>query len=407
MGIKGKTILLAVTGGIAAFKAAALTSQLTKAGASVHVLMTPAAKAFVGVPTFQALSRNPVHDDTFNEKVPHQIAHIDLADRADLILVAPATANIVAKLAAGQADNMVTTTILASKAPVWVAPAMNVNMFEHPAVQNNIRILKSYGYEVFEPGEGLLACGWVGKGRLPEPEDLYHAIQTFFTTSEDKPLEGKHLLITAGPTQEPIDPVRFLTNYSTGKMGYALAKAAKRLGAYVTLVSGPTHLPPPPVDAFVPVHTTIEMYEAVHALFCDIDAVIKTAAVADFRPKYISKQKVKKDKMAGDWAIELVANPDILKSLGERKTHQILVGFAAETENIEAHALAKLEKKQADMIVANDVSKEGTGFASDSNEVTLYYKTGEVQKVSMRSKDDVAIEICQALARLFQAREQK
>ncbi|HET6872941.1 MAG TPA: bifunctional phosphopantothenoylcysteine decarboxylase/phosphopantothenate--cysteine ligase CoaBC [Sporolactobacillaceae bacterium] len=405
--MKDKTILLAVTGGIAAFKAAALTSSLTKAGASVHVLMTPAAKTFVGVPTFQALSRNPVHDDTFNEKVPHQIAHIDLADRADLILVAPATANIIAKLASGQADDMVTTTILASKAPVWVAPAMNVNMFEHPAVQTNLRILKSYGYDVFEPGEGLLACGWVGKGRLPEPEDLFNAIDLFFSSQEDKPLKNKRVLITAGPTQEPIDPVRFLTNYSTGKMGYALAKAAKQLGAHVTLISGPTHLPRPSVDEFVPVQTTNDMYEAVHARFDQTDAVIKTAAVADFRPKNVAKQKVKKDKLAGNWAIELEANPDILKSLGERKTHQVLIGFAAETENIEANARAKIEKKRADLIVANDVSQEGAGFASDSNEVVLYYKTGEVKKISMRSKDDVALEICQALAQLFQSREQK
>lgn len=407
MGMKDKTILLAVTGGIAAFKAAALTSSLTKAGASVHVLMTPAAKTFVGVPTFQALSRNPVHDDTFNEKVPHQIAHIDLADRADLILVAPATANIIAKLASGQADDMVTTTILASKAPVWVAPAMNVNMFEHPAVQTNLRILKSYGYNVFEPGEGLLACGWVGKGRLPEPEDLFNAIDMFFSKQEDKPLKNKRVLITAGPTQEPIDPVRFLTNYSTGKMGYALAKAAKQLGAHVTLISGPTHLPRPSVDEFVPVQTTNDMFEAVHARFDQTDAVIKTAAVADFRPKNVAKQKVKKDKLAGNWAIELEANPDILKSLGERKSHQVLVGFAAETENIEANARAKIEKKQADLIVANDVSQEGAGFASDSNEVVLYYKTGEVKKISMRSKDDVALEICQALAQLFESREQK
>ncbi|HSU79195.1 MAG TPA: bifunctional phosphopantothenoylcysteine decarboxylase/phosphopantothenate--cysteine ligase CoaBC, partial [Candidatus Angelobacter sp.] len=262
-------------------------------------------------------------------------------------------------------------------------------------------------YEVFEPGEGLLACGWVGKGRLPEPEDLFHSIDTFFSSSEDKPLKGKRVLITAGPTQEPIDPVRYLTNYSTGKMGYALAKAAKRLGAHVTLISGPTHLPHPQVDAFIPVHTTNDMYEAVHARFEAVDAVIKTAAVADFRPKSVATQKVKKDKMAGNWSIELEANPDILKSLGERKTHQILVGFAAETEQIETHARAKIEKKQADIIVANDVSQEGAGFASDSNEVTLYYKTGEVDKISMRSKDEVAIVICQALARLFTLRDQK
>lgn len=406
--MKDKTILLAVSGGIAAFKAAALTSMLTKTGADVHVLMTASAKEFVGVQTFQALSRNPVYDDTFTEKVPHQIAHIDLADRADLILVAPATANIIAKLAGGHADDMVSTTILASKAPVWIAPAMNVNMYDHPAVRKNIDHLKSFGYEVFEPGEGLLACGWVGKGRLPEPEDLFQSMKLFFQEEEaPRILEGKCILITAGPTREAIDPVRYLTNYSSGKMGYAVAKAAKRLGAHVTLISGPTDLEVPPVDDYVPVMSTEDMYEAVHARFDTSDAVIKSAAVSDYRPKEILEQKYKKRHDEEEWTLELVKNPDILQSLGERKTHQLLIGFAAETEKIKEHALSKLERKQLDVVVANDVSQSHIGFHSDQNEVTLFFKNGESQTISLRSKDEVAEEICQVIAQLFKSRDGK
>lgn len=404
--MRGKKILLAVSGGIAAFKAAALTSKLAKAGASVHVLMTASAKEFVGVQTFQALSRNPVHDDVFTEKVPHQIAHIDLADKADLILVAPATANMIAKLACGLSDDMITTTILASKAPVWLAPAMNVNMFDHPAVRRNLEILKSFGYEVFEPGEGRLACGWVGKGRLPEPEDLFDSIELFFSTF-DQPqiLTGKRLMITAGPTRELIDPVRYITNFSSGKMGYALAKIAKALGAHVTLISGPTNLSVPNVDEFVPVITTAEMYQAVHERFEGMDAVIKSAAVADYRPKEVYDQKFKKAHNDGPVKLELVQNPDILKSLGERKKHQILVGFAAETEHVEEHAKAKLIKKNLDIVVANDVSRETIGFHSNDNEVTLIFRNGKTQKVSLRSKDEVAFEICQALSDLFFERD--
>ncbi|WEG11631.1 bifunctional phosphopantothenoylcysteine decarboxylase/phosphopantothenate--cysteine ligase CoaBC [Pullulanibacillus sp. KACC 23026] len=406
--MRGKTILLAVAGGIAAFKAAALTSMLTKAGASVHVLMTSAAKEFVGVQTFQALSRNPVYDDTFTEKVPHQIAHIDLADKADLILVAPATANIIAKLASGQADDMVTTTILASKAPVWVAPAMNVNMYDHPAVRDNLNRLKSFGYEVFEPGEGLLACGWIGKGRLPEPEDLFSSMEDYFFSKEHPPLlRGKRIMITAGPTREPIDPVRYITNYSSGKMGYALAKAAKRLGAHVTLIAGPTDLKAPAVDEFVPVVTTADMYEAANSRFAACDAVIKSAAVADYRPKQVLEKKYKKTAESTDWSIELVENPDILKSLGERKkTNQVLIGFAAETNDLMTNALAKIAKKNLDAVVANDVSQSGIGFHSDENEVTIFFKNGTSELVSQRTKDDVAYEVCKALARLLNQREE-
>lgn len=405
MSVKNKRILLAVTGGIAAFKAASLTSRLTREGADVHVLMTTSAKEFVGVQTFQALSRNPVYDDTFTEKVPHQIAHIDLADRADLILVAPATANVIAKLAGGHADDMVTTTILASKAPVWVAPAMNVNMFDHPAVRQNLTTLKSFGYEVFEPGEGLLACGWIGKGRLPEPEDLFQSMELFFQSEQPQLLDGKRLVITAGPTREAIDPVRYLTNYSSGKMGYAIAKAAKQLGAHVTLISGPTDLEIPQVDEFVSVTTTSEMYEAVHARFEDCNAVIKSAAVSDFRPKVELAQKFKKAHDEETWTIELVKNPDILKSLGEQKSHQLLIGFAAETENMEKHALSKLARKNLDMVVGNDVSKSHIGFHSDYNEVTLYFKNGSQKTIALRSKEDVAMEICEAVASLFAKRD--
>ena len=285
--VKGKRILLCVTGGIAVYKAAALTSKLVQAGFEVKVMMTQSASEFVTPLTFQSLSRNPVYTDTFDEKNPAVIAHIDLADWADLVLVAPATANMIGKLANGIADDMISTTLLATTAQVWIAPAMNVHMYDHPAVKRNIETLASFGYEFVEPSEGYLACGYVGKGRLEEPEKIVELVNGFFETSNNQPLKGRNILITAGPTREKIDPVRFMTNHSTGKMGYAIAAEAQRLGAEVTLVTGPTNISYPKGVHVVPIESAQEMYEEVMKHYPQADVVVKSAAVADYRPKLV------------------------------------------------------------------------------------------------------------------------
>ncbi|MGV3487803.1 MAG: bifunctional phosphopantothenoylcysteine decarboxylase/phosphopantothenate--cysteine ligase CoaBC [Tuberibacillus sp.] len=398
--MEGKQILLGVTGGIAAYKACTLTSQLTKAGADVHVIMTKEAKRFVTPQTFQALSRNPVHDDVFTEKNEHQIAHIDLADRADLVIIAPATANTIAKMAQGLADDMVTTAVLATQAPVWVAPAMNVNMYHHPAVMKNLAAIQDYGYRILDPGVGLLACGWVGEGRLMEPEDIFKEIQTFFNADQAKDLDGKKVLVTAGPTQERLDPVRYLTNHSSGKMGFAIAEEAKKRGADVMLISGPTELAPPSGIKFIMVESAIEMHKIVKENFGQADAVIMTAAVSDYRPKTVSSRKIKKSD--GNLIIEFVRNPDILEELGKTKTDQILIGFAAETNDIDLYAKRKLEKKNLDMVVANDVSKSDIGFRSDNNQVSLYFRDGRIRHLNKMSKSEVAAIICSELANLFE-----
>ncbi|MBY0598373.1 bifunctional phosphopantothenoylcysteine decarboxylase/phosphopantothenate--cysteine ligase CoaBC [Bacillus bingmayongensis] len=387
--LKGKKILLCVTGGIAVFKAAALTSKLTQAGALVKVMMSESAMKFVTPLTFQALSRHDVYTDTFDEKDSAVIAHIDLADWADVVLVAPATANCIGKLANGIADDMITTTLLATTAPVWIAPAMNVHMYENKIVQKNMMTLKTLGYTFIEPGEGFLACGYVAKGRLEEPETILARLQESF--SEYKPLKGKKILITAGPTREKIDPVRFMTNFSSGKMGYALAEVAVDLGADVILVSGPTAITPPINVTTVQVESAQEMLEAVMQHYGLMDVVIKTAAVADYRPKIVHDQKMK--KKSGDAVIELERTTDILKTLGEKKEHQLLVGFAAETTNIEEYATKKLREKNANMIVANDVKAQGAGFGTDTNIVTMYRKDGEVIRLPLLTKKEVAREI--------------
>ncbi|MBO1578739.1 bifunctional phosphopantothenoylcysteine decarboxylase/phosphopantothenate--cysteine ligase CoaBC [Bacillus sp. XF8] len=387
--LKGKKILLCVTGGIAVFKAAALTSKLTQAGALVKVMMSESAMKFVTPLTFQALSRHDVYTDTFDEKDSAVIAHIDLADWADVVLVAPATANCIGKLANGIADDMITTTLLATTAPVWIAPAMNVHMYENKIVQKNMMTLKTLGYTFIEPGEGFLACGYVAKGRLEEPETILARLQEAF--SEYKPLKGKKILITAGPTREKIDPVRFMTNFSSGKMGYALAEVAADLGADVILVSGPTAITPPINVTTVQVESAQEMLEAVMQHYGLMDVVIKTAAVADYRPKIVHDQKMK--KKSGDAVIELERTTDILKTLGEKKEHQLLVGFAAETTNIEEYATKKLREKNANMIVANDVKAQGAGFGTDTNIVTMYRKDGEVIRLPLLTKKEVAREI--------------
>jgi phosphopantothenoylcysteine decarboxylase / phosphopantothenate---cysteine ligase len=393
-----KKILVCVTGGIAVYKAAALTSKLVQAGAMVKVILSDSAAKFVSPLTFQALSRNEVYTDTFDEKNPHVIAHIDLADWADLILVAPATANTIGKLANGIADNMITTTLLAATAHVWIAPAMNVHMYDHPAVKKNISILSSYNYQFIEPSEGYLACGYVGKGRLEEPEKIVELIKQHFSNKSSLKLKGKTVLITAGPTREKIDPVRFITNHSTGKMGYALAEAAKNEGAKVLLISGPVHLSPPPGIDLVKVESADDMYQAVMNNYEAADIIIKTAAVADYTPKVSYDHKMK--KQPGDKVIELARTKDILSELGTLKSNKILVGFAAETENVEEYALKKLKAKNADMIVANNVKSEGAGFGMDTNIVTLFMRNGSKIELPLMSKLDVANRIIEAITAL-------
>jgi len=397
--MKDKKILLCVTGGIAVYKAAALTSKLVQTGAQVKVILSESAQKFVTPLTFQALSRNEVHVDTFDEINPRVIAHIDLADWADLILVAPATANTIGKIAGGIADNMITTTLLAATSPVWIAPAMNVHMYDHPAVKKNLSLLAEYGYQFIEPSEGYLACGYVGKGRLEEPEKIVDIIREYFIKQEHQPLKGKTVVVTAGPTREKIDPVRFISNHSTGKMGYALAEEAKRQGAHVVLVSGPVNLTASLGIEVVKVESAEEMYKAVLESYSKADVVIKTAAVADYRPKITYDHKVK--KQAGDSSIELERTKDILMELGKRKRNQVLVGFAAETDNVEEYARKKLTAKNADIIVANNVKAEGAGFGTDTNIVTLYKRSGNVIELPLMSKSNVAKMIIEEITSLL------
>ncbi|WP_431809921.1 bifunctional phosphopantothenoylcysteine decarboxylase/phosphopantothenate--cysteine ligase CoaBC [Brevibacillus agri] len=398
-----KRIVLGVCGGIAAYKAAALTSKLTQAGAQVHVILTENAMKFVQPVTFQALSHQPVYTDTFSEPDPHVISHIDLADKADLVLIAPATANVIGKIANGIADDMLTTTLLATKAPVMIAPAMNVNMYEHPAVAANMERLASFGYRFVEPGVGLLACGWVGKGRLAEPEEIVEAVQSWFRqqaardtqAAAKQDLLDKHVLVTAGPTREKIDPVRYITNHASGKMGYAIAEAARDRGARVTLISGPTALPRPEGVAFVAVESVQEMFDAVMEHLPQSDIVVKSAAVSDYRPKTVQAHKMKKSD--GPFVLELDKAPDILKTIGERKTKQFVVGFAAETQDVLLHAQSKLERKNLDMIVANNVLLEGAGMGSDTNIVTLLTRDGEQLALEKLSKRAVADKLFDAV----------
>ena len=397
--LRDKKVLLCVTGGIAVFKAAALTSKLTQAGACVKVVMSESARQFVTPLTFQVLSRHDVYTDTFDEKDSAVIAHIDLADWADVVLIAPATANMIGKIANGIADDIISTIILATEAPVWVAPAMNVHMYAHPAVQKNMNTLHSFGYQFIEPGEGYLACGYVGKGRLEEPETIVSHLQQFFTEDKHLPLSGKHLLITAGPTQEAIDPVRFLTNHSTGKMGYALAEEAIKLGAQVTLISGPVNIPAPAKANLIKVQSAAQMYDAVWPFYDEADVVIGTAAVADYKPKVYFQQKMK--KKPGDNIIELERTKDILQELGSKKTHQFIVGFAAETNAVEEYAREKLERKNADMIVANNVTVAGAGFGTDTNIVTLITRDGRTIELPMLTKAETARKILTEVASML------
>ncbi|WP_223066469.1 bifunctional phosphopantothenoylcysteine decarboxylase/phosphopantothenate--cysteine ligase CoaBC [Paenibacillus caui] len=392
--LTGKKILLGVTGGIAAFKAASLCSKLVQQGAEVRVIMTESATKFISELTLQSLSRGPVYTDTFDEKNPAVIAHINLADWADLVLIAPATANIIGKMAAGLADDMLSTTLLATQAPIMVAPAMNVHMYQHPAVMRNMNELAERGVMFVEPGEGLLACGYVGKGRLEEPEEIVKVVERYFERlagSASLPLYGKKVVVTAGGTIERIDPVRYITNDSSGKMGFALAEAARELGAEVLLIAGNTQSPPPAGIPLERVQSAQDMYEAALGHFGSSDIVIKAAAVADYRPAVQSDRKIK--KTGETLTLDLVKNIDILEQLGRLKTKQFLIGFAAETNDVEKYALDKLRRKNCDLIVANDVTSEGAGFGTDTNIVNIYDAEGLVQSLPLLSKRQTARQI--------------
>lgn len=384
--LRGKTILLGVTGGIAAYKAAALASALIKQHAAVEVVMTQNATQFITPLTFEQLTGRRTMVDTFDRNFSHQVEHISLAERVDLAIIAPATANICAKLAHGIADDMLTTTLLACRCPKLIAPAMNTNMYENPVTQDNLNQLRYYGWEVIEPTSGRLACGAVGKGKMPEPEDLVQHIFRKIALVHD--LEGKKVLVTAGPTQESLDPVRYITNHSTGKMGYAIAKMAMLRGAEVVLISGPTSINPPSFVQTIPVFSAEDMYEAVKAHAPSVDYIFKAAAVADYTPSEYVDNKIKKKD--GDMAIPLKRTQDILKYLGANRTNrQVICGFSMETENMLENSRTKLVKKNVDMICANNLKVAGAGFGVDTNIITLI-TSDEVIELPLLSKEMAA-----------------
>ncbi|MDO3409374.1 bifunctional phosphopantothenoylcysteine decarboxylase/phosphopantothenate--cysteine ligase CoaBC [Saccharibacillus sp. CPCC 101409] len=458
--LNGKKILLGVTGGIAAYKAAALCSQLVKAGADVHVIMTESALRFIPALTLQVLTRNDVYTDTFDERNPKVVNHIDLADKADLVLIAPATANIIGKLANGIADDMLSTTLLAVTAPVMIAPAMNVHMYSHPAVVHNMRVLTDRGVMMIEPGSGMLACGYVGKGRLEEPETIVEVVRSFFgdrtanaagafaaastepsietqsefldpgpqafpivspeetagadgvlgigsapesaeeaeassdallQRSEDRPLAGKKIVVTAGGTIERIDPVRYITNDSSGKMGAALAMAARDMGAQVKLIAGKVQIPLPAGIETIRIESAEDMYEACLNEWPNTDVLIMSAAIADYRPKSSAPRKIK--KLGDTMSLQLVKTVDVLQTLGAQKEHQFLIGFAAETHDLDVYAAEKLQRKNCDLLVANDVTQTGAGFGSDTNIVRLFGREGEIGALPKQSKYSTAREI--------------
>ena len=387
--LKGKTVVLAVSGSIAAYKIASLASALKKLHANVQVLMTKNAVNFINPITFESLTGNKCLVDTFDRNFQYSVEHVALAKQADVVLVAPASANVIGKIAHGIADDMLTTTVMACKCKKIIAPAMNTNMFDNPILQDNLKILEHYGYEVISPAVGYLACGDTGAGKMPEPELLLQYILREIAYEKD--MQGKRVLVTAGPTQESIDPVRFITNHSTGKMGYAIAKMCMLRGAEVTLVSGPTSIAKPEFVHVVDVVTAKEMYEEVTKRAKDQDIIIKAAAVADYRPKSVSSEKMKKKD--DDLAISMERTDDILKFLGEhKKEHQFLCGFSMETENMLENSRKKLEKKHLDMIVANNLTVEGAGFAGDTNVVTIITGLEEVSLGKM-TKEETALRI--------------
>lgn len=383
--LAGKNIVLGVSGGIAAFKSVELVRLLTTEGALVRVVMTRSAMEFIGPATFRALTEQPVYTDMWAEEEDCSIRHIAWATDADAVVIAPATANIVGKMAHGIADDPLTTLLLAVTAPILVCPSMNSNMFANGIVQQNLRKLISAGYSVMAPGEGFLACGTCGPGRLPDPAQIADRLAKLLTKQD---LEGKTVLVSAGPTQEPLDPVRFISNPSTGKMGYAIARAAEHRGARVILVTGPVSLDPPENVETEKVRTALEMAAAVEKRAEDAHIIIKTAAVSDYRPEACADQKIK--KTTDETSMRLVPNPDILKGLGKNKGDRVLIGFAAETEKLAAHATEKLEKKNLDMIAANLIGPEDSGFGADTNKITCFLRSGEVKTLGLMSKNAAA-----------------
>jgi len=395
--LKGKHIVLGVTGGIAVYKAAEFVRLLVKAEANVHVVMTRHAEEFMMPLTFQTLSGNPVVTDTFALFEESQIGHVALADLAELIIILPATANIIGKIANGIADDFLSTMVMASRAPVLLAPSMNVNMWENPAFQKNMQTLIERGVHFVEPGTGELACHWYGKGRLAELEDVMEKTEDLFSP---KDLKGERILITAGPTQEPIDPVRFITNLSSGKMGYALAKMARRRGAEVVLITGPTSASLPRKDIeWVPVKTAEEMRKAVLIHLKPCSVVIKAAAVADYRPKEVYSKKIKKKDAS--LSLDMERTVDILAEIGKQKGKRILIGFAAETDDLIANAQKKLQAKNLDLVIANDVA---VGFAGDTNQIKILSRTGEIKNLPLMTKEEVSQVILDELVCLIKKR---
>ena len=400
--LKGKTVLLGVTGSIAAYKIAYLASALKKLHAEVHVLMTKNATNFITPITFESLTGTKCLVDTFDRNFQFQVEHVSIAKKADVVMIAPASANVIGKLAHGIADDMLTTTIMACKCKKFISPAMNTNMFENPILQDNLKTLEHYGYEVIQPVSGYLACGDTGAGKMPEPETLLSYILR--EIAKEKDLEGKKVLVTAGPTQESIDPVRYITNHSSGKMGYALAKAAMLRGADVTLVSGPCSITPPPFVKVVPVVTAKDMFDAVTSVSAEQDIIIKAAAVADYRPKQVFDEKVKKQDK--EMSIELEKTDDILKYLGEHRTpQQFLCGFSMETQNMIGNSRAKLGKKHLDMVAANNLKVAGAGFQGDTNVLTLITQDEDVS-LQLMSKEDAANVILDKILSVMKEREE-
>lgn len=398
-----KHILLAVTGGIAAYKAIDLTSKLTQAGYEVRVMLSNHAQEFVTPLSFQAISRNPVYTNTFKEETPEEIQHVSLGDWADAIIIAPATANTIAKLSVGIADDIITSTLLATETPKFVAPAMNVHMYENPRTQHNIEVLRGDGYQFIEPGDGYLACGYVAKGRMEEPLQIVSVINQFFNNdkvSSDSSFSGKRALVTAGPTVEVIDPVRYVTNRSSGKMGFALAEALRDRGAEVTLITGPTQLTDPTGINVIHVQSAEDMFNAVKERYDAQDIVFKAAAVSDYTPSEVLEHKMKKRE--GDLSVTFKRTTDILKYLGDNKKHQYLVGFAAETQNIEAYAQDKLARKNADVIISNNVGDQSIGFSSDDNELMMHFKNKDVVSIKKGKKVELAKQILDELETRWQ-----
>ena len=399
-GLAGKKILLGISGGIAAYKCAELTRRLIERGAQVQVVMTNAAKEFITPLTMQAVSGRPVSDSLLDPAAEASMGHIELAKWADLVLLAPATADLIARMTAGMGNDLLTTLLLATDAPVAVSPAMNQQMYSHPATQENIATLKRRGCEIWGPAAGEQACGDVGMGRMLEPMQLVHRCEDFF---QPKPLAGRSVLITAGPTREAIDPVRYITNHSSGKMGYALAEAAAKQGAIVTLISGPVSLATPNKVNRIDVDSAQQMFDAVTANAAQHDIFISCAAVADYRPETIADQKLKKVDGKDDMTIQMVKNPDIVASVASMtEGRPFTVGFAAETQDVEKYARGKLERKNLDMICANDVSVEGQGFNSSSNELHLYWKDGD-KSLPLDSKDTLGFQILDQIQQLIGA----